>query len=64
MLETALTELKSLMGAQAAWFRLLEGESMVIVQQIGLSRDFLRERTSVPKDDSFERGFRIKSRWR
>jgi PAS domain S-box-containing protein len=57
MLETALTELKSLMGAQAAWFRLLEGESMVIVQQIGLSRDFLRERTSVPKDDSFERGF-------
>ena len=57
MLETALIELKSLMGAQSAWFRLLEGENMVIVQQIGLSRDFLRERTSVPKDDSFERGF-------
>ena len=57
MLETALRELKSLMGAQAAWFRLLEGDRMVIVQQIGLSREFLRERMSVPKDDSFERGF-------
>ena len=57
MLETALTELKALMGAEAAWFRLLEGEKMVIVQQIGLSRDFLRERASVPKDDAFERGF-------
>jgi two-component system NtrC family sensor kinase len=57
MLETALIELKALMGAHAAWFRLLEDDKMVIVQQIGLSRDFLRERASVPKDDSFERGF-------
>ncbi len=57
MLETALTELKALMGAEAAWFRLLEGEKMLIVQQIGLSPAFVRERASVPKDDSFERGF-------
>ena len=57
MLETALIQLKALMGAQAAWFRLLEGDKMVIVQQIGLSREFMNERRSVPKDDSFERGF-------
>jgi two-component system NtrC family sensor kinase len=57
MLQTALTELKSLMGAESAWFRLLEGGQMVIVEQIGLSQSFLRARKSVPKDDLFERGF-------
>ena len=55
MLANALEELKGLMDAKAAWFRLLEGEQMVIAQQIGLSPDFLRDRMSVPKDDSFER---------
>jgi PAS domain S-box-containing protein len=55
MLVTALEELKRLMGAKAAWFRLLEGDRMVLVQQIGLSREFLQERMSVPKDDGFEK---------
>ena len=55
ILSRALEELKTLMGAQAAWFRLLEGENMVVAQQIGLSPDFLRDRMSVPKDDAFER---------
>ena len=55
MMATALEELKKLMSAKAAWFRLLEGENMVITDQIGLSKDFLRERLSVPKDDDFER---------
>jgi PAS domain S-box-containing protein len=54
MMATALEELKALTGAKAAWFRLLEGQEMVITQQIGLSWDFLRDRTSVPKDDNFE----------
>ncbi len=59
MLETALAELKSLMNADAGWFRLLEGKNMVIVQQIGLSAEFLRERTTVPHDDAFERSLQL-----
>ncbi len=55
MMATALEQLKKLMFAKAAWFRLLEGDKMVIVQQIGLSQDFLRDRGSVPLDDKFER---------
>ncbi len=55
MMATALEELKALMLAKAAWFRLLENDNMVIVQLIGLSPDFLRERGSVPLDDKFER---------
>jgi PAS domain S-box-containing protein len=58
MMVTALEELKGLMCAKAAWFRLLEGEKMVIAQQIGLSQDFLRERTSVPLGDTLERALR------
>src|SRR5262249_27598264 len=55
MMVTALEELKGLMFAKAAWFRLVENDRMVIVQQIGLTQDFLRERGSVPMDDKFER---------
>src|SRR5580698_7518378 len=52
MTETALGELKTLMGAQAAWFRLLEGEKLVLTTQIGLSPDYVRDRFSVPLDES------------
>ena len=55
MMATALEELKGLMCAKAAWFRLLEGDRMVISHQIGLSQGFLQERMSVPMDDDFER---------
>ena len=55
MMATALEELKKLMLAKAAWFRLAEGDRMVIVQQIGLSPEFQRDRGSVPLDDKFER---------
>ncbi len=54
MMATALEELKSLMRARAAWFRLVEDGKMVMAQHIGLSAEFLRERTSVPLDDKFE----------
>ena len=37
MTETALGELKTLMGTQAAWFRLLEGDKLVLTTHIGLS---------------------------
>ena len=55
IMATALEELKGLMRAKAAWFRLLEGDRMVIAQQIGLSKDFVQDRLSVPLDDDFER---------
>jgi len=55
IMATALEELKTLMGAKAGWFRLLEGDKMVMAQQIGLSPEFLRDRIAVPKDDGFER---------
>src|SRR5208337_861296 len=51
MMETALGELKNLMGAKAAWFRLLDGNNLVLVQQIGLSPEFVRDRYSLPMDD-------------
>jgi hypothetical protein len=54
MLATAMEELKNLMLAKAAWFRLQEDGKMLIVQQIGLSSDFLRDRGSVASDDNFE----------
>ncbi|HUE50991.1 MAG TPA: GAF domain-containing protein [Terriglobales bacterium] len=58
MMVTALEELKGLMCAKAAWFRLLEGDRMVMAQQIGLSQDFLRDRSSVPKDETLGRALK------
>ena len=54
MMATALDELKRLMEAKAAWLRVLEKDKLVIAQQIGLSPTFLRERSSIPMQDSFE----------
>lgn len=42
MLLAALQELKQLMRARAAWFRVLEGERMVMTQHVGLSLEFLK----------------------
>ncbi len=55
MAATALKELKELMGADAAWFRLIDGRRLTIFQQIGLSPEFLRDRTSVAIADQVER---------
>jgi len=52
MLLTALEELKKLMRARAAWFRLLDDDKMVIVQQIGLSPDFMLARGSIGLDST------------
>ena len=52
MLVTALEELKKLMRARAAWFRLQDDGKMVIAQQIGLSPEFMMARGSVPMDDT------------
>lgn len=51
MLLTALDKLKGLLSAKAAWFRVLEGDKLVLVQQIGLSDEFLKDRNGVDVDD-------------
>ena len=42
------------MGVEAAWFRLLEGDKLVLTTQIGLSPDYVRDRASVPIDESLK----------
>ena len=54
MMATALEELKKLMNARAAWFRALDGEKLIMTQQIGLSQEFADFRNAVPLDDKFE----------
>jgi PAS domain S-box-containing protein len=54
MMEVALGELKTLMGAKAAWFRLLDSDKLVLTAQIGLSQDYLRDRGSIPVDESLK----------
>ncbi len=44
---TALEQLQKLTAARAAWFRLLEGDTMVLIRQIGLSEKFIRERSAM-----------------
>jgi two-component system NtrC family sensor kinase len=51
---TALEQLRDLIGAKAAWLRLMNGQRLTIFQQIGLSPQFLDERTSVKLDDGAE----------
>jgi PAS domain S-box-containing protein len=51
---TALKELKNLMDSKAVWFRLLQGNSLTIYHEIGLSPEFLNLRRSVVCDDIAE----------
>jgi two-component system NtrC family sensor kinase len=54
MMEAALGELKTLMGARAAWFRLIENGRMAVTQQMGLTPDFMRDHGSVPYTGIFK----------
>src|SRR6202163_2396506 len=42
MMQTALEKLKTVVGAKAAWFHLMEGDHLVPTQHVGLSPEFLR----------------------
>src|SRR5437764_1054402 len=42
------------MGANAAWFRLIDGRRLTLFQQIGLSAEFLRDRASIALADPVE----------
>lgn len=53
MMLTALEELQKLMRARAAWFRLLDGDSMALTHQVGLSERFLQARASVETRQSY-----------
>jgi PAS domain S-box-containing protein len=52
MMLTALEELKKLMGVKAAWFRVLEGNKMVIAQSIGVSPEFLKSVGDLSLDET------------
>ncbi len=47
MVLTALEQLKKLTGARAAWFRILDGNDMVLTRHVGLSEKFIRERSTL-----------------
>jgi two-component system NtrC family sensor kinase len=42
MMQTALEKLRAVVGAKAAWFRVMEGGHLVATQHAGLSPEFLR----------------------
>ena len=52
MMTTALEELKGLMRARGAWFRVLEGDRLVITQHLGVSQEFLRAMGSLDIDET------------
>ncbi len=52
MMQAALEQLKSLMRVRAAWFRVLEGERMVISQHIGVSPEFLKAMSTLQLDET------------
>jgi PAS domain S-box-containing protein len=54
MAPAAFKELQTLMDGDAIWFRLRNGRHLTIFQQLGLSDDFLRRRTSVSSNDTIE----------
>jgi two-component system NtrC family sensor kinase len=47
MLNSAMEELTSLMLAKSAWFRMIEGDGLIIAQHTGLSQLFLQERSRI-----------------
>ena len=53
MMSTALEQLRTLMQADAAWFRIIDGNQMVLTNQIGLSADYLKSRAVVDLNNSY-----------
>lgn len=55
MLLVALQELKQLMRARAAWFRVLEGEQLILTQNLGLGIEFLKLHRARQVDEALAR---------
>ncbi len=53
IVHAAVLELKRLLAARAAWFRMLESDQLVLGDSLGLSDGYIRSRRSVPVGDSF-----------
>jgi PAS domain S-box-containing protein len=50
----ALQHLRELTGADAVWFRTCDGHRMSVLQQAGLSTEFLRDRVTITPTDKVE----------
>ncbi len=50
---TALKELKGLIPARAAWYRVLDADQLVLLDSIGLSDEYVRARRTVSLTESF-----------
>lgn len=50
----ALQDVCKVMDAQAAWFRITDGQRLTILQHFGLSQDFIRDRGIIRYEDASE----------
>jgi PAS domain S-box-containing protein len=53
LLQGALQEIRTLIGADAAWVRFLEGSKLELQAHIGLSPEYVAARQSLPVQESF-----------
>jgi PAS domain S-box-containing protein len=52
MIQTALEKLKTIAGAKAAWFQLMDGDRLIPTQHAGLSGEFLRAITQFETEEA------------
>ncbi len=57
MMQSALEKLKTVARAKSAWFRMIEGDQLVLTQHVGLPADFVRAVTQVGMDDTLSQLF-------
>ena len=55
MMQSALEKLKTMVRAKAAWFRLLDGQRMIVTQYVGISPEFLRAIGQISLDETLLR---------
>lgn len=60
MVQAALEKLSAPIGSRAAWFRLVDGASLLPTQHVGLSADFLRAIGPLGVDDPLARALESK----
>src|SRR5512143_475130 len=53
MMQSALSELKTLCRARAAWVRIRQGDRMVLLQQVGLPEDYVQRRRELDAHTSY-----------
>ena len=58
MMQSALEKLKGVAHAKTAWFRMIEGDQLVLTQHVGLSPECARAITQIGIDDILKQVFR------